>query len=100
MPPPRTSSFTTATGGAVVKGNHGGGGFVIPAGVTRPNRSVPPAHPGRTAGVKRSAEEAFVSGKPVVAGVPGIGGKATAGRTVLGELELGPGGAVVKRVRR
>ena len=100
MPPPRTSAFTTPTVGAVVKGNQGGGGFVIPAGVTRPNRSGPPAHPGHTAGVKRRAEEAFVSSKAVVTGIPGIGGKATTDRTVLGELELGLGGAVVKRVRR
>ena len=100
MPLPKTSAFTTATGGAVVKGNHGGGGFVIPAGVTRPNRSVPPAHPGHTAGVKRRAEEAFVPSKAGVSGAPGIGGKATTDRTVLGELELGPGGAVLKRVRR
>ena len=100
MPPPRTSTFTTATGGAVVKGNQGGGGFVIPAGVTRPNRSVPPAHPGRTVGVKRSAEEAFVTSKTVVTVVPGVSGKATMDRTVFGELELGSGGAVLKRVRR
>ena len=100
MPPPRTSSFTTAMGGAVVKGNQGGGGFVIPAGVTRPNRSVPPAHPGNTVGVKRSAEEAFVASKTVVTGVPGISGKATMDRTVFGELELGSDGAVLKRVRR
>ena len=100
MPPPRTSTFTTATGGAVVKGNQGGGGFVIPAGVTRPNRSVPPAHPSRTVGVKRSAEEAFVTSKTVVTGVPGIGGKATMDRAVFGELELASDGAVLKRVRR
>ena len=100
MPPPRTSSFTTGTGGAVVKGNQGGGGFVIPAGVTRPNRSVPPAHPGHKVGVKRSAEEAFVTSKTVMSGVPEIGGKAMTDRTVFGELELGSGGAVLKRVRR
>jgi len=92
MPPSRTSSFTTATGSADVKGNQGGGGFVISAGVTRPNRNVPPVHLGK-AGVKRSTEEAFAE-------VPGVGGKATADRTVLGELEVGSDGAVFKRVRR
>jgi len=84
MPASRTSSFTTATGSTAVKGNQGGGGFVIPAGMTRPNRSVPVVHPGK-AGVKRSAEEAFASGKAAITGVPGVGGKAkaTADRTVL-----------------
>jgi len=77
MPPSRTSSFTTATGSAAVKGNQGGGGFVIPAGVTRPNRSVPSVHPGKV-GVKRSAEEAFASNKTVITGVPGVGGNAKA----------------------
>ena len=101
MPPPKTSPFTTATGSAAVKGNQGGGGgFVIPAGVTRPNRSVPPVHPGHTVGVKRNAEEAFASSKAAVTGAPGVGGKATTNRTVLGELELGSGGTVLKRVRR
>ena len=100
MPPPRTSMFTTATGSAVVKGNQGGGGFVILAGVTRPNRSVPPAHLGRTVAVKRSAEEAFLTSKTVVTVVPGISGKATMDRTVFGELELGSDGAVLKRVQR
>ena len=99
MPPSRTSSFTTATGSSAVKGNQGGGGFVIPAGVTRPNRSVPPVHPGK-GGVKRSAEEAFASSKAAITGVPGAGGKATADRPVFGELEVGSDGAVLKRVRR
>ena len=94
MPPSRTSSFTTA-----VKGNQGGGGFVIPTGVTRPNRSVPPVHPGKV-GVKCSAEEAFASSKAAITGVPVVGGKATADRTVFGELEFGSDGAVLKRVRR
>jgi len=99
MPPSRTGSFTTATGSSAVKGNQGGGGFVIPAGVTRPNRSVPPPPPGKV-GVKRSAEEAFASSKAAITGVPGVGGKATADRTVFGELEVGSDGAVLKRVRR
>ena len=100
MPPLRTSLFTTAKGSAAVKGNEGGGGFVIPARVTRPNRSVPPAHPGHPVGVKCSTEEAFASSKAEVTGDPGVGGKATTNRIVLGELELGSGGTVLKRVRR
>ena len=49
---------------------------------------------------ERNAEEAFPSSKAAMTEVPGIGGKATTNRTVLGELELGSGGTVSKRVRR
>jgi len=78
----------------------GVGGFVIPAGVARPNRSGPPPHPSHTASFKRSAGDAFTSGKPTVTGAPGVGGKATMDRTVLGALEVGSDGAVLERVRR
>ena len=77
MPLSMTSSFSTAKGSSAVKGNQGGGGFVIPAGVTRPNRSVPPVHPGKV-GVKHSAEEAFPSNKAAITGVPGVREKAKA----------------------
>jgi hypothetical protein len=106
IPAPRTSSFTTSpsggAGAAIVKGTTGGGGFVFPAGVTKPNRSVPPPHPGHMAGVKRSAGEAFAPGKTVTNGPTGagVGGVAARDRTVLGALEVGPDGAVFKRVRR
>ena len=73
---------------------------MIPAGVTRPNRSVPPANPGHTVGVKRSAEEAFAPSKSATTGLPGVGGKAMMNRTVLGALEVDSDGAVLKRVRR
>jgi hypothetical protein len=68
--------------------------------VTRPNRSVPPVHPGKVGVKKRSAEEAFAPSKAEMTGVPGAGGKAMADRTVLGELEVGSDGAALKRVRR
>jgi len=101
VPPPRTTSCSAASGRAAGKGaQSGAGGFVIPAGVGRPNRSGPPPHPGHTAGVKRSAEDAFTSGESMVTGVPGVGGKAMVDRTVLGALEVGFDGAVLKRVRR
>ena len=67
--------------------------------MTRPTRSVPPPHAGKV-GVKRSAEEAFASSEAVITRVPGVGGQATADRTVLGELEVGSDGAVLKRGRR
>ena len=68
--------------------------------MTRPNRSVPPVHLGKV-GVKLSAEEAFASSKAAITGAPGVGGKAkaTADRTVFGELEVGSDGAGLKRVR-
>jgi len=101
VPPPRTTSCSAASGGAADKGAQGGaGGFVIPAGVARPNRSGPPPHPGHTAGVKRSAGDAFTSDKLPVTGAPGIGEKATMDRTVLSALAVGFDGAVLKRVRR
>jgi hypothetical protein len=55
-------------------------GSSSPQGVTRPNRSVPPAPPGHTVGVRRSAE-AFVSSKAAMTGVGGVGGKTTIDRT-------------------
>jgi len=63
--------------------------------VTRPNRSVPPVHLGKV-GVKRSAEEVFAPNKAAIIGVFGVGAKvkATADRTVSGELEVGSDGAV------
>ena len=101
VPPPRTTSFAAESVGASGRTTHsGGGGFVIPAGVTRPNRSVPPPHPAQTAGVKRSAGDAFTSGKAMVTLAPGDGERATRDRTVLGELEVGSDGAVLKKVRR
>ena len=68
--------------------------------MTRPNTSGPPPHPGHTAAVKRSAGDALTSGKPMATGAPGVGGKAMMDRTVLGALEVGSGGVVLKRVRR
>ena len=73
---------------------------MIPAGVTRPNRGVPPPHPGNTAGVKRSAGDALTCGKSAIAGAAGVGGRATVDRTVFSELEIGSDGAVLKRARR
>jgi len=101
VPPPRTTSCSATSGGAAGKGaQSGAGGFVIPAGVARPNRSGPPPHPSHTAGVKRSAGDAFTSGKPMVTWAPGVGGNPMMDRTVLGALEVGSDGAVLKRVRR
>jgi len=69
----------------------------IKVGVTRPTRNVPFPHADKV-GVKRSAEEAFASGKAAITAVPGVGGKAD--WPVFGELEVGSDGAVLKRVRR
>jgi hypothetical protein len=68
--------------------------------MTIPKRSVPPAPPGHTVGMKRSTEEVFVSSKAAMVGVGGVGGKATIERTVLGELEVGSDGAVLKKVQQ
>jgi hypothetical protein len=68
--------------------------------MTRPNRSVPPVHPGKIGVRKRSAEKALASSQAAMTGVPGGGGMATAGRTVLGELGVGTDGTALKRVRR
>ena len=70
----RTTSFTVASGGAVNKGTqNGGGGFVIPVGVTKPNRSVPPPDLGHTASVKRSADDALTCDKPAIVRAPEVG---------------------------
>jgi len=61
---------------------------------------VLPPHPAHTAGVKRSAGDAFTSGKVLVTAAPGVGKSVKMGRTVLGELGVGSDGAVLRRVRR
>ena len=77
-----------------------GGGFVIPAGVTKPNKRVPPPHAAHTAGVKRSAGDAFTSGQVMVTPTARVGERATMDRTLLREVEVGSNGDVLKRVRR
>jgi hypothetical protein len=68
--------------------------------VNRPNRGVSPVHPGKVGVKKRGAAEAFISSKAPVTRVGGVGGKATADQTVLGELDVGSDGAVLKRVQQ
>ena len=57
------SVWKMPTRGGNTQGTQSGeGGFVLPTGVTRPNRSASPPHPGHTAGMKRSAEYALTCG--------------------------------------
>ena len=58
-----------------------------------------PPHPAQIAGAKRSAGNAFTSGRVVVTAAARVAERATVDQTVLRELEVGSNGAVLKRVR-